>query len=499
MDIDKLFSMQQESESSDPLAMILAKGKQALASGQITPEQAMKNYQQVSPLLQQLGIGSDPLLNPRMPASIQDKKAQLATTGTVNMPTKSPAVYAKAVAKGSGRTESVENKNTTSDENTEQKTYSQEDLDKASREARTQQTKELYQYEPIEELQARYEGLRNTPMFKDRAQGISNMEDLLAMSAEAPSDIYSAPIAGLLQGEFGRNVSAMLAGRGASPEEQRQKMLGYKGKIIDDEATLNKEILQAAKDQRIGKTTDLTAEKLYQENMQKMLERYMNTDKKSVVNVFNQASKAEDPTVSGDGKYGRADLRIKEKDVRDSVNKTMENLDTAATVSKNITDNLSKNDYLGLVGSLSSIARNVGADKGALSDKDLKNYLPATFEGSWAKFEAYIDSNPNALVDPQLTAGLKKLAASTLNNLKSRYEAELSRKKKQYKASSSFVNVPVDEMFSPAEERTKEIDAHYKTIAPKEMVSVIAPDGRVGAIPKENLEAALKKGYKRSQ
>jgi hypothetical protein len=73
-----------------------------------------------------------------------------------------------------------------------------------------------------------FQGAYNTavmaPVVQEQLKSLRDQERLLAMEAEQTPDFVSAPIAGLLEAEFGRKASTLARGGGVTPEEQRDRL-----------------------------------------------------------------------------------------------------------------------------------------------------------------------------------------------------------------------------------------------------------------------------------
>lgn len=157
------------------------------------------------------------------------------------------------VAKGSGLTNKTMEQDKTVDENTD------------TTKQLTQTNKRLVLDDPtFQQLIARTEG---TDVFKRQKAGIDQMRDLLAMSAQTPTDVFSAPLSGLLESEFGKKASGFAAGRGPSPAEQQKSILAYADKIQDDQKDYATKLFEAIGKQQGGSQLDSYLSQLVGRNL----------------------------------------------------------------------------------------------------------------------------------------------------------------------------------------------------------------------------------------
>lgn len=233
-------------------------GMAALQSGLISPEQAMANLNPVLKAIQGKGK-KNPLLSAKKVSPFApdpsladlDKQKQVQQTGAVNVQSGNPAVYTKvevdhpdAVKQGSGLYS----------ENSAKLTDTDSETDKGGTKSTTNK---LLSMDPAQ-FNSMYATAANSPAFAEQMQGVEDQADLLKMSAGGPTDYITGPLAGLLQGEFGRNVSAAMAGRQApTPAEKQAQLLTGMGKLQDDRKDVSKQIIDAIKSQKGGSMTDV--------------------------------------------------------------------------------------------------------------------------------------------------------------------------------------------------------------------------------------------------
>lgn len=82
---------------------------------------------------------------------------------------------------------------------------------------------------------------------------------------------------------------------------------------------------------------------------------------------------------------------------------------------------------------LASIAKNVGEQKGALSDTDIKNIFPADIATNKDELFRFL-GDPNAKISPQLQAGLKTLIQNARAKSDGIYKSAIERRERAYKS-----------------------------------------------------------------
>lgn len=156
-------------------------------------------------------------------------------------------------------------------------------------------------------------------------------------------------------------------------------------------------------------------------------------------------------------RFETAELNKKEKEIRDQISKTTDPLSAGYQQLLNAKESLDRNDLQGVWSVLSILAKNVGADAGALSNQDLQNYMPKTFGTDAAKVQAYIDGPKEAKIDPRDVEGLKKLVAMAAKNISARYADRLSLARQNFEASPSYAGVNIAKIFNPSETYIKNL------------------------------------------
>lgn len=433
------------------------------------------------------------------PVKKAQKKVEAKTSGTVNAPSKNPAVFNKysvaPVPKGSGLSEEVglsdkqSNSETIGSMNqTTQDSGESSRLDKSAQKA-------LFIGTP--ELQELYSSTAQLPEFSEQSKNISDLQAYLEAEKSKEIGLGEAllrPLAGLLQYNKTGDVSGLVSAFENVPAQERNKrLLAIQEKVGKAREDYLQKLSEAVKGRKIGTETErYLAEQT--RKFQELLQGKQTTETgTSTEGTAKQGSK--DPAsseVSLSPNAVMADNRIKETKVMDSINKTMEPLEAGFNQLQNAREALDKNDWQALSGILSILAKNVGADSGALSDRDLNRWLPRTFGGDLARVEAYFTSNPNAPVDPELTRGLKSLVGIAAKNMADRYSKSLERKIGQYKGSSSYKGVNLDDIAGPARSMITELKSH-SLLAPEQKNKVEKREKSLEEMSDEELSAYEKK------
>lgn len=235
-------------------ADLRTRGAIALATGQVSEEEAQAA---VSPLLKAAGLGKGKK-NPVLAAARRQ-----AAMPSVGAGMELPDLSVSPVARGSGMTNEEQVKGT----------------DSAAQTSSNKDVAQQLQFMSPEQLNDLYSSTSRLPAFQDQEEGIRLNQDLLKIASQAPTDVFSGPLAGLLQAEFGRNTGTMAQMRGQSPADQRNGILSMVGKIQDDKRDLSKGIFEAIGKQRAGYTMTTIADQLAL---------------KSIIDQMNR-TKAEDP------------------------------------------------------------------------------------------------------------------------------------------------------------------------------------------------------------
>jgi hypothetical protein len=254
----------------------LQRGMQAMQSGEISPADLPAAAKKMHPVLSAAGFGKkNPILDAR-PTTPNGARALMSSEsdqmggpmpgqgeqpgGMSSMPAPTngapnPAAMMKA-AKGTLPTAQVAPEAKGSGLTQEQQ-FTQSMLENIHNQNKSE-GKYLLTMDP-EQLSKLYKDNSELPTFADQASGIDKQKELAGMAAHAPTDVFSGPIAGLLQSEFGRNTSEMAANTGQSPDDQRKNILNMSEKIQGNQKDLSKSIFDAIGKEKAGSFTESAA------------------------------------------------------------------------------------------------------------------------------------------------------------------------------------------------------------------------------------------------
>lgn len=510
-----LFDFSQNSSSmEDPIASLIAVGQKALQSGAVTPKQAAKNVKKLNPVLKAAGITSDPidLIRKRNAAAV----AAIANTpdgqmpGTTNVqnpvtgnwsnvpdstfqgaPTATAAPVAPKSGMSSGQKNYAEQVLNTSEENTDTSKVLNELMNERGRKAGS--TSNVYM--TPEELQQLTSGVEGTDFIGRQRKGISDMQDLLAMEAKRPTDIMTAPLAGLLQMEFGRNPQAFLQGKGLSPEEQGARLLAYQGKIQDDKRDLAAKVLDTVGKMKSGSSTENLFETLRQKQLDELIEQQKNKDATTAKNAQTNSATSEDPSKPS-GRTGTMPLPARAyRDVQDKFRKDTAPFNVAIKSADQI-ENLINQHGPGSKLSKATVETLLARARGEVGN--LSYYEQAGNSGArdiLSRLEQTIETlNTGELTDSNkreilgLVASYKAAARDAIS-----YYRDIHAQQGATAYESLGLTQDQFKKALPSLDTTK----MSQSVAPKkqeEMIKVISPDGKTGSMPKSMFDKAVKEG-----
>jgi hypothetical protein len=156
-------------------------------------------------------------------------------------------------------------------------------------------------------------------------------------------------------------------------------------------------------------------------------------------------------------RFDEGQLAQKEEKIKTDIQKSTDPLSQGYTQLLNAQQALKRGDWQGVSSILSILAKNVGADAGALSVSDLRNFLPKTFEGDLAQVDAYLDNPSDAKITGDLTKGLRDLVTVAASNMAKRYSERLQLSKNFYLSGKSYQDVDVNSLFAPSEQYIKDL------------------------------------------
>lgn len=255
---------------------------------------------------------------------------------------------------------------------------------------------------PSSVLQKRNEILDQIQAFQDKRMqeeqtGIDDYQKAIGQYGSQPLQYDLTPLAALVD-QWAGGGNLMAAAQAMKPQtvEARQKeLMALKKQLQDMRGSLTKNQLDAykAKLNAIDDGLRMTSGERQDRQLLKMED--------TVRKDFNKIS--------------------------DEFKKDKENLNT-------LEDHVDSGDTRRISMVISSIARNVGEQKGSLSDGDVARSLPPDIATSWSQLEAYMGSRSN--ISPELQAALKNLIISARDKSNITYDESIARRQSQYSAGS---------------------------------------------------------------
>lgn len=215
-------------------------------------------------------------------------------------------------------------------------------------------------------------------------QGIGQLEQYIQDYSKRKSNTDLSPLAAYLDNWRGGHMAEYAkAAAGESPDERAQKLIGLQNMLIQREQAQAKRFQDGGRQQRFDTGLDLKKE----DNIRKDINK-----------------------------------------VQDSYTKTQGDLDTAQSA-------INRGDMRTVQMVITSIAKNVGEQKGSLSDGDIQRSMPSDIATNIAGLQAFLGS-PNAKISPQLQQALNGLIDRARNNSQNIYKDTIQRREKQYSAGS---------------------------------------------------------------
>jgi len=197
-----------------------------------------------------------------------------------------------------------------------------------------------------------------------------------------------------------------------NPMDKYKDILAYKDKISDDEQKFADAINKGSQYLKAGSQTE--------------------QEKRALTELQKYGVNNPDPN------KGRRDrpAALDEKWMIDKANKMHNDYQEDFAQMGRLKDNLARGDLQGLQISLGYASRQLGGQKGVLTDRDVKMTMPATVGVTLAELEAYFTNNPNVKLTPEITRGLSQLADIAIKNLNEKYKREFGTFKKSVSGSS---------------------------------------------------------------
>lgn len=304
-----------------------------------------------------------------------------------------------------------------------------------------------------EELSRAYQGIeQGIPDIRAQRQGIQQLEGQIQAERGAPVDVLSGPLAGLLQSEFGRQVSAQP--HGESPEDQRDRIFNYISKT------------QTAKSQLSQRIADLIGK-------EKTTDRTPPTNP----NVIPPAAKAVRDV---QGKFNKSvEPFAKSINFANEVDSLLDNPGPGGRLAKKTVETILARAR-GEVGNLSQYEQQDTATARSLLDR-LQQSVSTVSEGTFS------ERNKQAILD--LTRQYKEAAKAAISTHRQLHAAQGAGA-----YSGMGLTEPVFEKLLPSVDSYA--PASKVKSVPSDSVEVVSPSGQHGRIPRAQLEQAMQHGYK---
>jgi hypothetical protein len=217
------------------------------------------------------------------------------------------------------------------------------------------------------------------------------------------------------------------------PKLDQKALVQYAKENLAGPESLQNQLAQALKMRQAGQTEELATEKTSQgqEGAVKMQNDQKNPAPKAAAGLTPaQLMGAEDKLIKEGSKISD-DFR----------NKT-----SAISVIKTALD---KGDLQSVKSVIPAFAQQIAADRARLTNMHLTSQLPRTLSEDMAKLEAYMNSDPNAPVNPQVISGLKSALVSAAKVHKAAAQASMNTLISSKKASPGHAAVQVDKILKP--------------------------------------------------
>lgn len=269
-------------------------------------------------------------------------------------------------------------------------------------------------------------------LFASQQRSVDDINKLAEAEAARPADKYDlkklAAIADLWTG--GSAASNMPEAR--TEEAKQMQVAKLRGLANEQQATLSKQQIDLLKSQEL--------------------------DERGILKAILAGNRS-----------GMEDIRAqnllfqKEKTLEGQIQKEIEKpLQEKEEIFQNLSNAWERGDLQSVSTAISGFSRNVGTEKGVLTDNDVNRTFPATIGKTWKQVEAYFTNNPQALLDPKIVQGFKELTDIAKDRMAARFRAQLSDKKKRYASMGSYKGLmdpggSGDVMFQTMEERLNTI------------------------------------------
>jgi len=255
--------------------------------------------------------------------------------------------------------------------------------------------------------------VRNTPEIKamQDAQAERDALGLEMLKSRGQQGVDLTPLMALTDAWTGsRFANSYKAPTGAA--DRSKQMLDFLDKTQDDKQKLAELILKAPQLLKSGTAMDQLTQALAEK----------------------QAYGIENRPPPGSGRAPRSNS-IDEKFLIGKAEKLHSSFQEDKSQMNRLLDNLARGDIQGLTMSLGYVSRQLGGQKGVLTDRDIELTMPRTFGKTLAEAEAYFN-NPGAKIDPAITKGLKELAAIAIKKSEQKYREQMGTFKNSVRNSS---------------------------------------------------------------
>lgn len=311
-----------------------------------------------------------------------------------------------------------------------------------------------------DEFAGLYDTIQNLPDIKAQREGLDKYNQLLDMQAgKADDNGVLKGLAALTDTWTGSKFSGMIPA-----ESKKDSIMKLRDDAQKRQQDLTKTVLDGITKLKSG------------------------SDQQTNTNQLIQAMMASQGDV-GSGRENRLAAKDdwqKEEAMAKDVRKLSDDYVGISTNFKSVKEAIAHGDTRSVNQILSNMARNIGEEKGPLTDTDANRMVLKDLNTKISEIEAWLGAG-NPQISPELKASLNKLVERASRNLDARYKEVLGGRKKRYEAGgASHMMAPGnvgDEIFK---------DAESKVPKTEEKVKVKNADGQIGMIPKSQLEAALK-------
>lgn len=269
--------------------------------------------------------------------------------------------------------------------------------------------------------------IENTPAIQ-RMLAAQKARDQLAMDAFQNNPVQTdlSPLAALVDQWTGSKLAqSYKAPEGYS--SRAKALLDYADKSQDDQQKLAQTILSGVQYLKAGSYQDQQA--------------------RALAEMLGYSNENPMPRAAGGGR-GRA-ASIDEKWLIGKADKLHNTYQEDKSQLQSLDNSLQIGDLQGVQIALGYASRQLGGQKGVLTDKDIAMTLPRTIAQDYASLMAYLKNNPNQQLPAEVSSGLRKLVIIAQQRLDKKYSRDFTAFKNSVANSSMRGMLPV---LSPYEE-----------------------------------------------